>query len=513
MVTTPTPAEMPAETAQAPGWSPHLCLWIFLAIHVAAWTLAPALTHRNLPLDVIEQTAWGPHWQLGYFKHPPMAAWLTELFAGLGAGVDWPLYLLAQLIVAGAFWAVWRLASDMLPAVQALVAVLLMEAVVYHNFLSTEFNANTVQFPFWALSVWAFWRAINGGRWWWWALLGAAAAGGMLGKYYTAVLLLPMIGLLAADPQWRVHWRRPGPYVAAAVGLVLLAPHLWWLAAHDFPSFGYAVDRAGGAADGGNWTDRIVYPLKFLADQSVLLVAPVLLLALLSLPRRHPWDRADRFLLWMTAGPFVVACGLSAALGFELRSMWGAPMLLFAGLAGVKWWNPAVDRRRVRRFAAVWAALAVILVAGYWVKVTVGPHVTGRGERVDYPGRIMAQTLTAAWHDRFGRPLTVVVGDVWPAGNLAWYSPDRPTVYSFADPAQAPWIGDDRVRRDGAIVVWTAGSRGEVALPLADSPMAGLRERFPDLEEQPPLALPWQTGDDLVPVQFGWALVAPASHP
>ena len=49
------------------------------------------------------------------------SAWLTELLAVLGNGADWPQYLLAQLVVAVAFWAVWRLASDMLPPVQALL--------------------------------------------------------------------------------------------------------------------------------------------------------------------------------------------------------------------------------------------------------------------------------------------------------------------------------------------------------------------------------------------------------
>ncbi len=506
MPLTPTPPD----AAQGP--SPRLCFWAFLALHVALWTLVPALTHHNLPLDVIEQTAWGAEWQLGYFKHPPMAAWLTELFAVLGGGAGWPQYLLAQLVVAVAFWAVWRLASDMLPPVQALLAVLLLEAIVYHNFLSPEFNANTVQFPFWALAVWAFWRAVSGGGLLWWALLGAAAAGGMLGKYYTAVLLLPMIGLMLADSGYRGHWRRPGPYVAAAVGLAFLGPHLWWLVANDFPTFAYAVNRAGGA-EAGDWTDRIIHPLKFLVDQSVLLVAPLLLLPLISLPQARAWDRADRFLLWMTAGPFVVACGLSAALGFELRSMWGAPMLLLAGLAGIKWWTPTIDRRRLKRFAIVWCTLAVVLVAGYWVKVVIGPYATGRAERVDYPGRVMAATLTAAWHDRFDTPLRVAVGDVWPAGNLAWYSPDRPTVYSFADPARASWIDDEQLRQAGGIVIWTAGSRGEVPIPLAESPMADLMRRFAGLEEQPPLVLPWHTDEGILPVNFGWALLPPSADP
>ena len=64
---------------------------------MALWTLVPALTHHNLPLDVIEQTAWGAEWQLGYFKHPPMAAWLTEhgiphIYVETAGDHSWPVW-------------------------------------------------------------------------------------------------------------------------------------------------------------------------------------------------------------------------------------------------------------------------------------------------------------------------------------------------------------------------------------------------------------------------------------
>ena len=34
-------------------------LLIFIASHLIIWTLVPALTNNNLPLDTIEHLAWG----------------------------------------------------------------------------------------------------------------------------------------------------------------------------------------------------------------------------------------------------------------------------------------------------------------------------------------------------------------------------------------------------------------------------------------------------------------------
>lgn len=52
---------------------------------------------------------------------------------------------------------------------------------------------------------------------------------------------------------------------------------------------------------------------------------------------------------------------------------------------------------------------------------------------------------------------------------------------------------------------------GEVAgVALPASPLAGLADRFPGIEEQPPLTVPWSTGADLPPIEVGWAIVPPS---
>ena len=256
---------------------PDSTVWAFLCLHLTAWTLLPSLISPNLPLDVIEGLAWGREWQLGYFKHPPLSPWLMEVFARLGGGTDWPFYLLSQLCVVVAFWAVWRVSRDMLGPARAALAVLLLEGIYYHNFTSPEFNANMVLLPFWALTVWSLHRTLATGRGLDWVLCGAFAGLGLLGKYYTAVLLASLAFYLLTSPRHRSQLARPGAWLGLLACLAILAPHIWWLVEAGFPSFTYALSRAG-LGGGGAGSDHLIYPAKFLIGQAAVLVPALALL-------------------------------------------------------------------------------------------------------------------------------------------------------------------------------------------------------------------------------------------
>ena len=64
-------------------------LIIFLATHIAVWTVIPSISNINLPLDTIEALAWGTNLDWGYSKHPPLSAWSVELFYKIFGNQDW----------------------------------------------------------------------------------------------------------------------------------------------------------------------------------------------------------------------------------------------------------------------------------------------------------------------------------------------------------------------------------------------------------------------------------------
>ena len=67
------------------------------------------------------------------------------------------------------------------------------------------------------------------------------------------------------------------------------------------------------------------------------------------------------------------------------------------------------------------------------------------------------------WHAVVGDVrLAIVAGDVWIAGNIAFYGADRPSVFIDADPAKSPWItaGGAGAAGGGADLAGTEGAAG-----------------------------------------------------
>ena len=77
-----------------------------------------------------------------------------------------------------------------------------------------------------------------------WLLLGFALGMALWAKYFVVVLAVPLVLFALLDRDARKALATPGPYVAAAVALVVMAPHLVWLVQNDFLPFAYADARA-----------------------------------------------------------------------------------------------------------------------------------------------------------------------------------------------------------------------------------------------------------------------------
>src|SRR5471032_625277 len=254
----------------------------FLALHAAVWTALPTLLYPNLPLDLIEALVYGREWQLGYDKLPPLPWWLVELVYRL-AGHDVAYYLLAQAAVVAALAIVWLAAKPLAGPLGALVAVLIVDGLHYLNYTAAKFNHDVIQLPFWALAGFAFHRALRGGELRHWLLLGLTVGLSLWGKYFIAVLALPLGLFVLIDRDARKCLTTPGPYMALGTALVVMAPHLVWLVSNDFLPFAYAEHRA---LPSRGLIDHVWHPLQFTASQLFFLIPSLLIALPLFWPRR-----------------------------------------------------------------------------------------------------------------------------------------------------------------------------------------------------------------------------------
>jgi 4-amino-4-deoxy-L-arabinose transferase-like glycosyltransferase len=494
-------------------WPAERIVWAFLAAHVLIWWLLPALLQHNLPLDVIELLAWGREWQIAYYKHPPLPAWILESITIVSGG--WPpaLYLAGPLASALSLFAVWRLGCAMIGEQRALLAVLAQTGVVYFTIFTPEFNHNVVLLPLWAALGLVGYRAcfmpgsrrIVCSRWAWFGVL---AALGVLGKYTTVLLLLPMLLLIVLHPRLRRVWASPGPWLALAVALLLLLPHLLGLWRIDFVPVQYASGRAPGPT---HWYDHIVNPLLFAVAQFGDIAATLLALALLAwrrpgepvaIPGPTPLPAEQRaYLATITWAPAGIAVAGSVILGLQLKDMWGYPMWCFVGLFLMAELVGPVTREGLRRFCIAWLAILVTVPVVFTVQQTVGGRLLRKPMRGQFPGPELARVVEQRWHVVVGNaPLAIVAGDTWIAGAVAFYAAERPSVFIDADPERSPWITPEALARQGAVLIWQEpGGRPEWS------------SRFSAALVQPPVELPYVPPLGHPPARFRWAVLKPIS--
>lgn len=463
----------------------------FVVLHVAAWTLAPALLRFSLPMDAMEGFTWGQHLSWGYDKNPFLNAWLTRLALTLDGRSGWMVYLFSQLSVATGFCALWRLGRQMMPSLYVLLGVMMLEGLQYTNFHAIDFNDNTLELALWPLLICFFYQAVREGRLKDWLFTGLFAGLAMMTKYYAAVLLLPLFLFLLSEPVGRRVFRQPGIYAAMGVFAAVILPHVLWLFSHDFITVRYALARTDAPSSPWN---HVYFPLNFLWEQFQVLIPGLILLlplaagkpfpALATLKPLRQMDR--RFLLFAGLGPLTVTLLLAAVAGIRLRAGWGQPLLICSGLLLLSQCRPVVTRLRLKIFLSLFAAFFVAAVSGY----TVAMMRADSPSSAVFPGRELSAQLIREWHHTFQWPLQYVVGPRWLAGSVAFYADEPLTVYMEADSRRSPWIDETALKKAGALFVWEADN--------ADFEK-DIRRRFTGLSKTRILTLPYSRNGAALP--------------
>jgi 4-amino-4-deoxy-L-arabinose transferase-like glycosyltransferase len=500
-----TPALSASQCSSWPGRLaayPGRALVVFLALHAAIWTALPALLYPNLPLDLIEALIYGREWQLGYDKLPPLPWWLVQIAYRL-VGHDFAYYLLAEIAVVAAFALVYAAARPLVGGIGALVSVLIIDGQHYLNYTAAKFNHDVIQLPFWALAGLSFHRALRGQQLADWLLLGLALGLSLWAKYFVVVLAAPMVLLALVDRDARKVLATPGPYIATAVALITVAPHLVWLVKTDFLPLAYAEHRAVLPR---GWYDHLWHPLQFAVGQLFFMIPSLVIATPLFLPRRktnepeakvHAESFDTRIVTWLAFGPFATVLAMAAVSGRGVIAMWGYPLWLFLGLWLVLSARRLLEGLLLVRIVITWAIVFACLALAFFINYDLLPRFDHRYRAVFFPGGSLGREISQRYQAATGKLPAYVIGTMWDGGNLAHYSPNRPRVLVDGNPKRAPWIDLADLRRQGAVVVWTVGDLHK--LPNQFQAVAA------GAVVQPPLLLHYRRGDSSL--YAGWAIL------
>jgi len=400
----------------------HKAFYLFLFLHLSLWTLIPSLTNTNLPLDTIEALAWGSSLDWGFSKHPPLSAFAVEFFFTIFGNNDWAYYLLSQIFVLIAFYFVWKVSNELLQdKLYALLSVLLLSGIYFYNYTTPEFNVNVSQLPFWALSVYFFWKGINLNKNLDWILFGIFSALGFLSKYLFIYILLALFIFFILN--YKKYKKSLNKYFfSIAISLAILTPHFFWLFENNFITIFYGLTRSGVTEF--NYIDHFKNPIIFLIKQFIILIPFFLMFYVIIKKFRFSINKKNKdiiFLLSINLIPIALILTTSIITGAKIRTMWMTPFYLFFGTLFISLFKNFIDIKKIKKFYYVFLFFFILSPSVY-----LAISLTDKTKRTDYPGKEIARLVQNKWDDNFVNEIKIVIGDEWSAGNLSYHLFSRP---------------------------------------------------------------------------------------
>ncbi len=396
--------------------------YLFLFSHLLLWFLVPALSNTNLPLDTIEALAWGSNLDWGFNKHPPFSAFAVEFFFKIFGNNDWAYYFLSQIFVLISFFFVWKFSNEIFEdKTYSLLSVLLLVGIYFYNFTTPEFNVNVSQLPFWALSVYFFWKSLNFNKNIDWILFGIFSALGFLSKYLFIYILIALFFFFIFNFK-KYKKSLKGYFLSILISLILLIPHFVWLFENNFITVFYGLNRSGLLEF--SMINHFINPIELLIKQIFILV-PFFLMVFMILKKLklkiNTKDKKIIFLLFINLIPILLMLVTSLLSGAKIRTMWMTPFYLFFGTLFVLIFKNFIDLKKLKKFYYIFLFFFILSPIIY-----LAVSLTDETKRTDYPGKEIARLVQNKWDNNFTNEIKIVVGDEWYAGNLSYHLYSRP---------------------------------------------------------------------------------------
>jgi 4-amino-4-deoxy-L-arabinose transferase-like glycosyltransferase len=359
---------------------------------VMAWAL-------GLGIDETYMVAVSRHLELSYYDHPPIAWWLTHAAMALsGSEASVVVRLPFILLFALSTWLMARITSGLFADERAgaragfwaafILNLSPVYAVTAGGWVLPDGPLDCALLGFLMFSLRAVGLIPSQRPWGDWLAAGACAGLAMLSKYNGVLVLIGLPVFLLTTATGRAWLRRPQPWVAGLLALLLFTPVIVWNVEHHWASFAFQGSRAGGLrfrplAPLGVWGGEALFVLPWIW-------VPLILLWLRAL-RRGPAEPRGWLLALLAATPILLFALVSIWSSDHILYHWSAPgtLMLFPLLGEEVAKRLAAGAPRLRRGIAATAALLLVGLglAGTqmrlnWVTAVAGPGFLARAKDV-----------------------------------------------------------------------------------------------------------------------------------
>jgi 4-amino-4-deoxy-L-arabinose transferase-like glycosyltransferase len=443
------------------GRATRLLMFVF----IAALTSFQVISNASVgpPSELLDTYAKALHPAAGYYGAAPLAPLIAAVWFLLAPAIDWAIYLLAAVNAGFALFAVDLVARREVAGDKRMLVLLFLLLTPFYCFYGQYFDSDRTLLWAWPVATLGFLRALETkgparSEIAWSAFAGAAAGLALLGGYQTIFLLAGFAaGVLVHPGRW-TYLRSHSPWISAAAGALVVAPHVYWLYRNGFAPLADVVAQHTGAPLAQVLSAAASYAGAGLAGVAV----PVALYWLAVRPDRAtlreavwPSDPDGRVLVVVFTVPLLLRALLAPLAGTVLTPDGSAPAWFLLPILLLRPTAARTTRTATIRIAALIIVLAIAaLVAAPWLASRY--HKEGTAEGREYYRQVSFE-VTRNWHASIGRLLRIVMGDPHLTAAIAFYSPDHPDAVPDFMLRQTPWVTEDRLDGEG----WAAVCRAE----------------------------------------------------
>jgi 4-amino-4-deoxy-L-arabinose transferase-like glycosyltransferase len=409
----------------------------------AIWVIIPCF-RENMPLDCVEAISWGKSFAFGYNKHPPLSGWLSYLAFNLYKS-DLSIYILSQLCMIVTYCYIYLISQELgFDRKKKYLSILLLFGSFYFTFASPEFNVNVLLLPFWSGFIYHSYIAVVEKKYNHFILVAIFSALCILSKYIGALIVISIcIYIIFNKSTWHIV-KSKYLYIGFVVFVIIILPHMYWLVENDFITFHYALKRGDFEH---SLISHIINPLHFLASQILAMVGTIVsCLAIYGFKfEMRTLSLKEKFVSYSFISPIAIMCLLSFIFGLKLISMWGLGMLGLLPTFIILINNKGISHPKL--------GVSVMLI---FYSIAVFGYIYGiKNSKVpNFPGRILANSVSKIWKEKVGTDLKYVGGDVWYGGNVSVYSDgDVKKLYIDMDSNQNTWINHDDLKKHGIVII------------------------------------------------------------
>ena len=198
---------------------------------------------------------------LSYFDHPPLVPWMMAVFTSLFGNALWALRLPAAIAWFVTAWVVFMLAIELADDRRAgWVTLLVFSSLPIFQAAFHVVGPDSGLMLSTSLTYYLAARAVRDRSPAFWLLAGAATGAGMLAKYNMVLVPAAIFIALLANRDARNELRKPWPWIAGFLALLLFSPVLVWNYQHEWASFAFQW-RHGTGTDTASWLQNLGFYL------------------------------------------------------------------------------------------------------------------------------------------------------------------------------------------------------------------------------------------------------------